>query len=184
MAVKPTKATPGTDVAVKEVPSGGGVVISAQSRTLFASMVTMVPQAEDDASDRILLAILQAETWDDLDNPWDTEKSAAMVDLELRIDGITRHESAYADGLGVFLVLHGKRMDDDEPVTFACGALSVVGQMVRAYALGSFPVYGFLRKAAKPTRRGYYPLHFEFTAAAGSALPAPGMVLDADVVES
>jgi len=143
------------------------MVISPETREMFASMVVAVPEADGSGTERILLSILNAKSWDELDDPWDTEKSAALVGVELAIHTITRHVSSYADGLGVFLVVHGKRLDDDTETVFSTGSVSVVAQLVRAYMLGAFPMYAKLVQSDKPTARGYYPQHLEILASAG-----------------
>lgn len=149
------------------------MVISPETRELFASMVVAVPEAEDGSgTERILLAVLQANNWDALDDPWDTEKTAALVGVELAIHTISRHASSYEDGLGVFLVAHAKRLDDGREVVFSTGSISVVAQLVRAYMLGAFPLYAILRQSDKPTKRGYYPQHLEIMASSGNAAVA------------
>lgn len=179
MAFKKTTTTPGTDVAVPETPTAAVVAISQENRAMFAQMVTMVPGAEDDGINSILAQILKASTWAELSDPWNTEKSAQMVDIDLRIDSITRHDSSYQDGLGVFLLIRGKRMDTEDEFAFACGGVSVVAQLVTAYALQAFPLYGTLRRADKPSKRGYYPLHLDVTGSAAGVLQ-PGQRKPAD----
>lgn len=160
----------GKAVAVKpEATANEAQIISDETRAIFAPMVMMVPEAEGDGMDRILKSILSATSWDALNDPWSGEPSAAMVGVELMIGSITRHVSTYSEGLGVFLVLHGKRMDDNSEFAFACGSLSVVAQLVRAYALAAFPLFATLRKSDKPTKRGYYPMHLDITASAAKA---------------
>lgn len=170
MASTTGKRAPSTDVAVPSTPTAAVVAISQENRNMFAQMVTMVPGAEDDGINSILAQILKSATWAELSDPWNTEKSAQMVDIDLRIDSITRHDSDYSDGLGVFLLIRGKRMDTDQDVAFACGGVSVVAQLVTAYALQAYPLYGTLRKADKPSKRGYYPLHLEITGSAAGIL--------------
>lgn len=181
MASTTSKRSTSTDVAVPETPTAAVVAISSENRAMFAQMVTMVPGAEDDGINSILAQILKAATWAELSDPWNTEKSAQMVDIDLRIDSITRHDSSYQDGLGVFLLIRGKRMDNDDEFAFACGGVSVVAQLVTAYALQAFPLYGTLRKADKPSKRGYYPLHLEVTGSAAGVLQ-PGQRTAADAL--
>lgn len=160
-----------TGTAVAKVDAANTeMVLSAETRELFTGMAMAVPEAEDGSgAERILLAILNAKSWDELDDPWDTEKSTALIGVELAIHSITRHASSYQDGLGVFLVAHCKRLDDETEVVFSTGSMSVVAQLVRAFMLGAFPMYATLRQSDKPTKRGYYPQHLEIMASAGQA---------------
>lgn len=157
-----------TAVAVKNDAANTEMVISPETREMFAQMVVAIPEADGSGTERILLSILNAKTWDELDDPWDTTKSDELLGVELAIHTISRHASSYADGLGVFLVVHAKRVDDDTEVVFSTGSVSVVGQLVRAFMLGAFPMYAILRKSDTPTKRGYYPMHLEILASAGA----------------
>lgn len=161
--VKARQAEQPAEEEVKEL------VLASETRAMFASMVTMVPDAEGDATESIVLAILNAKTWDELDDPWDSEKATQLVDVEQRIDSIMRRPSSYTSGLGVFLVIKGKRMDTDEPIVWTSGAVSVVAQLVKAYALGAFPVYAMLRRSERPSAAGYYPQHLEITGSGGGS---------------
>lgn len=143
------------------------IVISDETRALFAQMAMAVPEPTGDASERIVLQILNATSWDDLDDPWDSTKAETLVDVELRIDAITRHPSSYAEGLGIFLVAHGVRMDTKAEIVFPTGSISIVAQLTKAYLLGAFPVYVTLRRSPRPTAKGYYPQHLEFTGSGG-----------------
>ena len=142
------------------------LIMSERTRELFLPMVMMVPESEGDGADRIVLAILQAASWDELSDPWNAEKTAALADVDLAMHTITRHVSSYTEGMGVFLVVHCKRLDTDEECVFATGSVSIVAQLVRAYALGAFPIYGQIKRSDKPTAKGYYPMHLDITASA------------------
>lgn len=144
------------------------LVITEETRRQFAMMVTAVPDAEGSGAERIVLSILNAKTWDELDDPWDSSKGEVFVDVEQRIDSIMRRPSTFADGLGVFLVVRGKRMDTDEEIVWTTGSVSVVAQLVKAFMLGALPLYATLRKAERPTERGYYPHHLEITGSGGN----------------
>lgn len=149
------------------------LVITAETRAMFAQMVMAVPDAEGSGSERIVLAILNAKSWDDLDAPWDADKAEALVDVEMRIDSIMRRPSTFADGLGVFLVVRGKRMDNDEEVVWTTGSVSVVAQLVKAFMLGALPIYATLKRSERPTEKGYYPQHLEITGSGGNGPAAP-----------
>lgn len=151
-------------VAQRETAANTEMVISQETRDMFAQMVVAVPESDGSGTERILLAILGAKSWEELDDPWDSTKSDELVGVELAIHSITRHVSTYTDGLGVFLVAHCKRLDDNTETVFSTGSVSVVGQLVRAFMLGAFPLYAILRKSDKPTSKGYYPMHLEVMA--------------------
>jgi len=137
------------------------LVISNETRALFASMAMAVPDGDESGAEQIILAILNAKSWDELDDPWNSARADALLNVELRIDSLTRRPSSFADGLGIFLVVHGIRMDTKEPAVWTTGSVGTVAQLVKAYMLGALPLYAVLRQAERPTERGYYPHHLE-----------------------
>jgi len=169
-AVQPKNevATPG-ELALTDAVNRS-LVMSPETRALFLPMVMMVPESEGDGADRIVMAILGAKSWDELSDPWNSEKADSLNGVDIAIHTITRHVSSYAEGLGVFLVCHGRRQDTDEEFVFSTGSVSTVAQLVRAYALRAFPLWGRLVKSDRPTARGYYPMHLDIVAS--SAGPA------------
>ncbi len=152
---------------VEPVRTTTDVAISPDTVAMFAQMAMAVPDAEGSGSERILLAILGAKSWDELDDPWDSTKTDTLIGHNLVVREILRRPSSFADGLGIFLVVKGTDLDEDEDVTFTTGSISVVAQLVKAYLLGAFPLYVVLRQSERPTERGYYPHHLEITASGG-----------------
>lgn len=156
-----------TPAKVTQAPQNGPaptqeLVLSDEARARFASMAMMIPTEDGNGAERILLAILNAQSWDELDDPWDNSKALEYIDVEQRIDSVTRRPSAFTSGLGIFLVVHGHRMDTDEDIVWTTGSVSTVAQLTGAYVMDALPLYGILRKAERPTERGYYPYHLEF----------------------
>jgi hypothetical protein len=143
-------------------------VFSETTIRQFAEMATMIPESEGSGSERILLAILNADNWDALDDPWDTEAADELIGVEQSIYEIMRRPSRFADGLGMFLVIRSKLVGGDKEFVWTSSSVSVVGQLVRAYALDALPLVAILRKADQPTANGYYPQHLEIVASAGN----------------
>lgn len=130
----------------------------------FAQLVQQVPAGDDGtAMVGILESLVQATTYDALNAPWDVNDTEKVLDRLIIVTGIKRQASAYADGLGVFLVVSATDTETGELLTFTTGAVSVVAQLVRAYTANLFPAKGFLRQSATPSANGYYPQHFQFT---------------------
>ncbi len=158
----------GKATAVAKADEHTDMVISTETRTMFASMVTAIPDVDTDgASERIVLQILQAETWDDVDAPWDREPKDELIDKEMRIDSIMRRQSSYAGGLGVFLIVRGHLIDDERDVVFTTSSISVVAQLVKLFMLNALPVYAKLLKSERPSANGYWPQHLEVFGSAG-----------------
>ncbi len=156
-------ATKSKDVAVPEATSQE-IVIRPEVVAQFASMAMAIPDAEGSGSERILLAILQAESWDELDAPWSTEKAEAMYNIEQDVYEIMRRPSSYAGGLGMFLVVRAREAVNGRELVWTTGSISVVAQLVKAYLLGALPLRVILTRSDRPTENGYYPQHLQVIA--------------------
>lgn len=147
-----------------------GEVVRSQRATevqrRFADMAMMLPQADGDGSARIVEALLDAADPFSLNTPWETESSKDLDGAVLVIEDLTAQRSDFADGLGVFLVVHAVTKRTGEPVTFTTGAVSVVAQLVRAYVMGWLPMLVEVVKSERPTKDGYYPIHLRVIEAA------------------
>lgn len=146
-----------------------GIVLSENTLKMFANMVTMIPEAEGSAYDAILTSLLNAESWDQLDDPWDTSKTEMLIGVEQKITAITRRPSTYKGGLGMFLVVHAEDMRTNKPLVWTTGSVAMVGQLVRAYARGWMPLYAEIIIAANPTQNGYYPQHLQINGCGAGA---------------
>jgi hypothetical protein len=135
--------------------------LSPETLKTFASMATMIPEAEGSAYDSILSSIFNVTSWDQLDDPWDTTKTEGLMGVEMRIDQITRRNSSYKGGLGLFLVVHAHDVTRERSLVWTTGSVAMIGQLVVAYARGWFPLYAELVVAAEPTDNGYYPQHLK-----------------------
>lgn len=147
---------PGTDLA--PVPA-----LSPGLAQQFADMAMMVPDETGDANDNIVGAILAAEHWDDLDAPWESSGAEKLAGKRLLIHTIMRRPSDYRDGLGVFLVAHYTDTESGEAGVFTSSSVSIVAQLVRAYAAGWLPLYAEIVVAARRTKAGYLPHHLKVT---------------------
>jgi hypothetical protein len=125
----------------------------------FAEMAVTVPTEDGAGSDRILEQLLSATSWEQLSDPWESSNGMRLRGKLLRIDNITRRPSTYEGGLGIFLVVEAVDTANGEKVVWTTSSLSVVGQLVRAYVMGWFPMYAEVVVADRPTERGYYPQH-------------------------
>lgn len=143
--------------------TGSDVAPIASDATLatFAHMASVIPDADGAGMDNMLAAILGADSWDQLDAPWSTSSTDDAVGVPVVITDLTRRPSDFAEGLGVYLIVSGSRADNGEPITYTTGSVSVVAQLVRAYAIGALPLTAKLVKAERPSANGYYPVHLQ-----------------------
>jgi hypothetical protein len=120
-----------------------------------------VPSEDGGGIERIIEAILSADSWDQVDAPWDTTNVKLLEGKTLRINSITRRPSSFKGGLGIFLVVNATDIGTGEAMVITTGSVNVVAQLVRLYMLESLPVFVKWIVADRPTENGYYPHHLE-----------------------
>jgi hypothetical protein len=145
--------------AVATHDAGAGAQISERVLRQFADMVAMLPQDDTGGTESIVAQILAAETFEELDSPWSASDTEDLIGTVLTIESVKARRSDYADGLGFYVIATGKVYGTDKPVTFTTGSVSVVAQLVKAYAMGALPLVCTLQQAERPTEKGYRPQH-------------------------
>jgi len=138
-------------------------ITNKQLLAQFAEMATMIPAELEDGTEAILARILSAETWDDLDAPWETSSVEDILGKTLRIEKVTRRPSTFKGGLGMFLVVTLKDHKTGDTYIKTTGSVAIVGQIAAAYAKGWMPVEVEWMQAERPTENGYYPQHLRIT---------------------
>ena len=130
-----------------------------------------IPGDDGGGAERIITALLDATSIDDLNAPWDGTSSRNLAGRRLAIRGITQRPSQFEDGAGIFLVADAVDAKTGEPAVFTTSAVSVVIQLARAWHLGLFPLIADVVVAERPTERGFYPIHLRIVAAGNTARP-------------
>lgn len=136
-------------------------IASEATLATFAHMAAVIPDAEGAGMDNMLAAILGADSWDQLDAPWSTTSTDDAIGVVVTVTDLSRRPSDFAEGLGVYLIVSGYRTETGEPITYTTGSVSVVAQLVRAYAIGALPLTTKLVKAERASANGYYPVHLQ-----------------------
>lgn len=151
----------GTDIQPRD---DSELVLSPELAAQFAQMASMIPEERENGSgyESILSAILAAGTLDDLDAPWTSTKAEKLAGKVLRLESPIRRPSDFRSGLRIFLAVPYTDTHTGETGVLTTGSAAVVGQLVRAYALGGFPCLAELVIAERPTADGYHPHHLKF----------------------
>lgn len=136
--------------------------LSPETVQRFAQMAMLIPSETTDAVESIVSAILNSPTWEMLSDPWESRSAEELDGKRLRIDGLQRRPSDYRDGLGIFLVVHCTDLANGEKFAWPTGSVSVVAQLVRAYAGGWLPLIAEIIIAERTTENGYRPHHLKF----------------------
>lgn len=117
-------------------------------------------QGEGDVSG-ILAQIINSESIEDLDSPWQSAGMGKYNGYAIEITSIKRIESDFPGGLGWYLLCEGKVLETGEYKAFSTSAVAVMAQLLIAWARGYFPYQVYVRIATKPTKKGFYPMHLE-----------------------
>lgn len=144
-------------------------ILPAAVVATYSSMLEAVPESGGDGMAGILESLAAATDASDLDAPWRTEGLEAFLNTELSILRIRKVPSDYQGGLEWFLVADAAIVATGELVTFTTGAVSVVAQLVKAFALDAFPWRVIPRQSDRPSARGYFPQHLEVVAKQAAA---------------
>lgn len=127
-------------------------------------LIEAVPQSSiDDAQYRIVMQILEAKDFTELDNPWgQTAGLGEYNDQNIVIHSIVRAPSTFQGGPGIFLILDVETADGERHVV-TTGSVSVVVQLLKAYEFDAFPLSCMPQVSKRQTSRGYWPQHLKIT---------------------
>lgn len=156
----------GSEVTTTSPDEQAPMVLSESMEAIWAPMLAMVPDAEDTGYENILAQLAEA-TPEAIDDPWTAANGIkSIVGRPFRCHSIARHASDYSGGFGWYLTLEVDMLDDGEQAIITCSAIGAVAQLVRLNAVDAFPVDMVAVEAAKPTKRGFRPIHLKPYAAA------------------
>lgn len=144
------------DIIKEELQLYGDAQIAA-----VKSCVEAIPEAPEADALSIAAQVLKATSVESLDAPWKTEGLVSYEGIRLTVTGVRRLPSDFADGIGFYVIIDGVLTGTGEMVTFTTGSVSVVMQLGRAIQLDALPLAVIPRRAAKPSKAGYYPWHLE-----------------------
>lgn len=163
------------DQAADRIEGKGMVPLRQEVIEAYDSMLAAIPDAEGEGYERILEQIAQATSPADLDSPWRAGDLAELAGIPLVVLGVRKRPSDFGGGLPWFLIVDAVIETTGEHVTITTGAVSVVAQLTKAYALNAFPLRVRAVVSERATASGYYPQRLEVltqpkaTAAGGGA---------------
>jgi hypothetical protein len=167
---QPPKGEHMSGPAESDEPSGIVAVIDPETVQRFATMAMAIPSEDGSGMDRIVDAILSADSWESLADPWESTNAEKLRGKRIIVRSLTRRPSQFRGSLGIFLVVHSAWSSTGEDFVWTTSSVAVVAQLVRAYMLGALPAVVEMVIADRPTEAGYYPHHLRFIA--GSVAPA------------
>lgn len=147
-----------TELVIK---STGEVANAETINTYLTAILETVPTQDEGDVTGILAQIINSDSVEDLDSPWQSAGMGKYNGYALEITSIKRMESDYEGGLGWYLLCEGSVMQTGEFKAFSTSAVACMAQLLVAWARGYFPYQVYVRIATKPTKKGYYPVHLE-----------------------
>jgi hypothetical protein len=129
---------------------------------VFNDLISKVPEAGENPYDSIILQIADAKKLEDLDRPWLSDSLSKLDGKEILINSIRKSESSFDEGFGYFLIIDYVDKETGESAVASTGAVAVVIQLVKAFQLGLFPLSCIVKKADRPSKNGFFPVHLIF----------------------
>jgi hypothetical protein len=136
-------------------------------RKRYSEMAASIPDGGTDTGlVNILAAIDAVQEPGELDAPWESAGTEAIMNKAMEVRSLKRMPSDFGDGLGFFLVVEATIQDTGELAVFTTGSVAVVAQLVKAHANGWLPLLCELKESERPTKDGYRPQHLKTFGAA------------------
>jgi hypothetical protein len=126
-------------------------------------MVSELPEADDDATERILAQLLAADSAADLNRPWEASGLEQWFDRAIEIRAVTRAPSDFEDGIGVYVVIQAKAIGTGKDVVITTGSTAVIAQLIMAHRNGWLPIVATPRGPKRTPKSGRVPHHLEFS---------------------
>lgn len=151
-----------TDLATTTDGKGALTVFRADE---LPQLIAGIPDADGDAEDRIIEALLNAQNIQDLNAPWQSGSLGKYRDTVLTITDVSKLPSDKDQKMGYFLILRGTVRGSGEPFVASTSSHAIMAAITRLWLAQAIPVDVIPRKADKPSRNGFYPEHLEVVSA-------------------
>jgi hypothetical protein len=116
-------------------------------------------------SKQMMAEILDAENVDELEGQ-EAQGWAEFLGVPMEIRGFKFRPSTVEGATGIYLVVYAVNMEDGESLILTCGALSVIGKLVKLAEFGEIPgAVRILTRSEEKTKSGFYPLNLSMTPA-------------------
>lgn len=113
--------------------------------------VMEIPETEGGDDTAILTALADAQTFDDINAPWQADGLRPYLGREVMIRGCRRIASDFPGGFGYFLALDLMDPETGETKVALTGATAIVAQLAAVQHAGGFPCYATPAEAKRAT---------------------------------
>ncbi len=128
----------------------------------FQKIMEAIPETDPGvATERIVLQLLQAQSPEELDEPWNGQGMLKLLDQRIKIMDVRRLPSEFLSGPGWYLGCDAVLVETGEKIFATTGAIAVIAQLARICQAGWLGLEVIPRLARRKSRRGYYPVHLE-----------------------
>lgn len=155
-------------------PAAGPVVPKDPQALLeaYPGLVMAIPLAEGGDGSEMVADILAAESWEQLNGDEGSLPNArAVKGRELKVHGITRHESTEEGGIGWYLVIESTDIHTGELVRWQTSSMMVMAKLVKLSQLRCYPALVKISEAEKATKAGRKPLDMAVLSATPGGTP-------------
>lgn len=119
---------------------GDPVVTRGALELQIAGWIEALPEAGEGDDTAILAQLAAAETFEDINRPWQAVRLEQWIGREIVITGVRRLASDFESGFGWYLACDAIDAETGEANTIIAGANAVVAQLAAVAHLGGFPV--------------------------------------------
>jgi len=137
------------------------------------AMASMVPDAVDDDGSGIIGNLLEATSWEDLNAQSKLPNGKDVAGRRLIVQALAKRQSdltADEDSSGIklpfYLIVDAVDERTGEAVRWQTSAPALVVPLIKLHGWSKLPALCEVRKADKPTKRGFYPLNLHVHAVA------------------
>lgn len=133
--------------------------LSEAALAQFRPVFDLIEWSADDDGTGMLLRMLEAETWEDLNTEQSLPALKDLAPCRLKILGIRKRESEMDGRMPIYLIVEAINLATGGAVTFNTGAGNPFIALAMLNKFGNFPAIVEVRAADKLTKRGYRPLN-------------------------
>jgi hypothetical protein len=167
-ALVPTQVSMGRELEILPADFAGLATLFAEQEPAPMEVARWILEPDqmdvrdpEESTRAILARILAADTAEQVLATRDVVHAKDILGEPLLIDTIKWQRSDYQQGSSCYVVMSGKRLQDESPVTVTCGGRNVMMQLLKLQHIGALPARMRITQAAKQTANGYLPLWLE-----------------------
>lgn len=146
-------ATPRGKAVVKAEPITREVLLAQ-----YGDILQEIPMAEDGDGFGIIVDILNATSWEDLNRDAEMDDMRDWVGKRIKVTNMIRRESTLDNGMPWYLIVDAVDVKSGELVKINTSSGSIMAKLAMLHHWGNIPAVMTVTKAEKATKAGFHPL--------------------------